>query len=255
MNNKLDCAILILPSVRSIAYLSMFKQLNVVPSEIILLKEGNNSKLDELKKEDGKYNYSKKYFDINLDINSYIKENNIKTNYLDTRDINSAEVVEALSNSTSEYVIFTGGGIAKKPILSLNKKYIHTHPGILPDFRGSTCFYYSVLAKNELGATSIILDENIDTGEIMSEGSFTINYKINADQPLFMDYVLDPFIRANTLKKLLEKFKTGEVINKKQQSELDKPAYYVMHPLLRHITINNINSNFNPKNPQGIIEQ
>ena len=253
-STRINIGLLLLPSMRSLAYLSVFEQLGLCPSEIYWLEGGSLDLLDGLIKEDQKYNYSSSFFDLNFDVQKYISKNNIEVRKINSSDINSDLVRQAIESSKCDYILFTGGGILKKHTLSVEKKLIHVHPGILPEFRGSTCFYYSILQNNTLGSSAIFLEEEIDTGEVISSSRFSINYYINSDQPMFMDHVLDPFIRAYTLKKVLNIYKQERIIKGSSQDISIYPAYYVMHPVLRHIAIERINSIFRVDKPVGIFE-
>ena len=42
-----------------------------------------------------------------------------------------------------------------RKILSLEKYYLHIHGGPLPQYRGSTTKYYSLLKSNTVGASAI----------------------------------------------------------------------------------------------------
>ena len=97
-----------------------------------------------------------------------------------------------------DYCIFAGGGILKNQILNLSTKFIHLHPGITPYYRGSTCFYYSILKENYAGVTAYIMDKNLDTGPILFQKKFQKpNHK-------YLDDVFDPYIRSETLIELLK---------------------------------------------------
>ena len=64
-----------------------------------------------------------------------------------TSDINSPEVCSALLELPAGMVIFAPGAgmLARKTLLEAGHKYLHVHPGSLPDFRGSTPMYYSII--------------------------------------------------------------------------------------------------------------
>ena len=157
------------------AYLQVLIETNFFPNEIILLK--NNYKIDKrLKKESKKYNYER-FFNIDICVDKLLEGKNVKIINLDTSDINSPIVVHSIQKLINKYIIFTGGGILQKEILSLQKFFIHVHPGIIPEYRGSTCFYYSLLNNYSLGATAYIMNNKIDAGEIIFQKNFTLNYE------------------------------------------------------------------------------
>jgi len=252
-NKLIDIGLLLIPSVRALAYLGIFKSLQIFPKEIILM-QGKISNLKDLRNEDEKFRYSQSFFDINLDINELIENSGPSVIKVATKDVNDINIHSALTNFSSKYFIFTTGGILSKQTLSLNKKFIHIHPGILPAYRGSTCFYFSILSDHTLGSTAFIMDEEIDKGNLIASSRFNINYKIYSEQKLFMDYVLDPFIRSITLKKVLQIYLDSHTFSIDHQNKNISNAYYIMHPLLRYLTIKKINKYFDKNKLIGIFE-
>lgn len=253
INRKLNISVLYWPSIRSIAYLQVFRDLGIVPSKVYFLEGDNNGVLEPLMREAKKYDYCKLFFDVNFNINSFMKENEIDFELLPTSNINDKIIVSTLQKDSHDYILFTGGGVLKKEILNVGE-FIHVHPGILPEFRGSTCFYFSLLTDGQLGSTAIFLNENIDEGNIIEETRFKINYFVSEDQPLFTDYILDPYIRAFTLKKLLVSYRLSGSIKGASQTQVNAPTYYVMHPLLRHKAIMKLNRLYSPEEELGIFE-
>jgi methionyl-tRNA formyltransferase len=120
-----------------------------------------------------------------------------------------------------------GGTILRKDILSAGPKFIHVHPGWLPDFKGSTTIYYSMLINSEVGASVIFFEEGIDEGPVL----FQRKYKIT-ERDIDFDYVLDPLVRTKTL---IEFFRKGELNHEIQ--EKGGNTYFIIHPLLKHCAI------------------
>ena len=108
---------------------------------------------------------------------------------------------------------------------------MHIHPGKLPEYRGSTTIYYSLLQTNKVAATAIFLNEEIDKGNIICSKE----YKFDFDAKL-IDLVFDPLLRAEVLvtaMKLLSKNKNCE----KTQNHLLGTDYFIIHPILKHLAI------------------
>ena len=105
---------------------------------------------------------------------------------------------------------------------------LHINGGYLPDFRGSTTFYFSILAEGQIGASSIILNKEIDQGDILVRQKFKPVSRID------VDYVLDPLVRANvlisTLRKLSSERTEGIVLIQNVDSGT---KYRVIHPVLK----------------------
>ena len=239
---------IVYPSLRSISYLQTISNLNFELDEIILLK--SNFKIeDDFYKEYKKYGY-KNFFLIEK-FNEIYKKFNARVYKLHTSNINDRSVIECMKKLKNDFILFTGGGILKKEILSQGKKIIHIHPGILPYYRGSTCFYYSILDNYSIGATAFIMNQNIDTGNIIMSKKFRINYFILNEQKYFMDYVLDNYIRSNVLEIVLKFFRKQKYFKTKKNHESWHP-YYIAHPLIRHLAIKKINDSYNSKSKSGI---
>jgi len=104
------------------------------------------------------------------------------------------------------------------------------HPGFVPDYKGSTCFYYSILNNNTISVSAIFMNEQIDGGEIILQNTYD---KIPEGD---IDSFVDPYLRAQTLKDVLLKYKKeGKLESTKQIGE--GKTYYVIHPVLKHIAI------------------
>ena len=128
-----------------------------------------------------------------------------------------------------KHILDTGGGILKEDILNCESKFIHFHPGIVPNYRGSTCFYYSMINENQCGVTAFFMDKHLDTGKIILQKTF------DSPNHEFVDNVYDPYIRSETL---VEVLKNNYLISKnlKEQSS-EGETYYIIHPVLKHIAI------------------
>ena len=211
-------------------------------------------KLEAVRAEAKRFGYNEMFFNLDLDLFDFVANCGARVVSVPTTDINSTLVRESLKSCRNSYFVFTGGGILDKETLGQGKNFIHVHPGIVPHFRGSTCFYYSLLEDNSLGSTAFLMDEHIDTGNVIASTRFHMNYRIQPEQTLFMDYIVDPFIRAMTLKKVLSMYiREGRIVTSPQPPS-DTPAYFVMHPLLRHLTIHRISRRYDENAPGGIFE-
>lgn len=241
------------PSVRSVAYLNAFRELGVYPDETIIMP-GAVPKLDHVIRESEEYGYRRLFFDVGFDYMEFLGSSGSKILKVPSADINAPSVHEALKKVQNSYVLFSGGGILKRQTIDTGKLFIHVHPGIVPAYRGSTCFYYSILSENFLGSTAFIMSERIDAGDVIAESMFKINYRVQAGQKLFFDYILDPFIRYMTFKKVLTMYLKSERFTPTPQVTTEKPAYYIMHSLLRHLTVNRINKLYDETANAGIFE-
>jgi methionyl-tRNA formyltransferase len=169
-------------------------------------------------------------FDISESVKTTLDKNNIHYTKFDFVDINNPKLVEFISHSDIDFFIFTGGGILKKDILTSGPKFIHFHPGIVPNYRGSTCFYYSIINENSCGVTSYLMDEKIDTGNIIYQRKFS--------KPTheYIDDVYDAYIRSETLVDVLQNDLIFVNEFTKQNPDVGE-TYHIIHPVLKHIAI------------------
>jgi hypothetical protein len=94
---------------------------------------------------------------------------------LSFRTINDPELVDYLKNNIKEkYIIYSGGGILRDEVLSINKKFIHVHPGVVPEVKGADCLLWSALVYNEIGMSSFFMNKGIDTGDIIKTKAYSV---------------------------------------------------------------------------------
>ena len=92
--------------------------------------------------------------------------------HLRAESVNDPAVVSAVSQLQSKYIVFGGGGILRKEILSVGKKFIHIHPGYIPHVRGSMCIEWSILLEGRCAASAFFMVEGIDEGAIIARRHF-----------------------------------------------------------------------------------
>jgi len=166
---------------------------------------------------------SSMYMNVLKEYNPYI------INAKKAKTINDDSIYEEVKNNPQDYWIYTGGGIVGKRLLKI-AKLIHMHPGLVPYYKGSTCFYYSILNTNTITVSALFMNEQIDGGEIILQIIYT---EFPTED---FDYYTDPYLRTKTLKAVLQKYKEeGKIKSRKQIGE--GTTYYVIHPVLKHIAI------------------
>jgi methionyl-tRNA formyltransferase len=127
---------------------------------------------------------------------------------------------------TSDYIIYSGpaGVILRDEILNAGKVFIHAHPGLLPEFKGSTTVYYSMLLKREIGCSVFAMNREIDCGEILLMKTFPVPMV-----PVDFDMVVDPLVRAETLLEWLASEDLTKISNGTGNT------FYIIHPVLKHL--------------------
>lgn len=85
-------------------------------------------------------------------------------------DFHSEEIIKYIDSFSSDLIVFTGGGIIKKNLLSLPKVGIlNCHMGILPYYRGMDCHLWALINSDfdNIGLSTHLMDEGIDTGNLL----------------------------------------------------------------------------------------
>lgn len=190
-----------------------------------------------MKEEAEKYqenNESKKYFDRDIPILYSLNKANIPCILIENKDINSEQMKNVLLGLPQKYLIYSGYGgyILKAHLFHINKKFIHVHAGLLPQYRGSTTAYYSFLQDKEFGATAIFLNEGIDEGEIIVQDTFPI-----PEESVSIDYIYEPYTRSKVLIKALNQYLEQGTLVSCGQNQDRAETYFIIHPVLKHLAI------------------
>lgn len=207
-----NVALLGAETARTRAYLDALRAADLMPKNMVLLR----------RKADGSaHDIEKAATGLNLIV-------------VEAEDVNDPSVVQAVAALPEPYVIFSGpgGAIVRQALFGTGKRFLHVHPGRLPEFRGSTTIYYSLLKENRVQASAILLEEGIDTGPIIGQASFAPP----ADRTdIDRDYDAD--IRAKLLVRVLQDYQITGRFEEVPQPPADSPAYYIIHPVLKHLAI------------------
>ena len=138
-----------------------------------------------------------------------------------------------IRESQPDLIIYSGygGQLVPESVLAI-APVLHIHSGWLPEYRGSTTLYYEIIASQACSASAILLDNEIDTGNILNRKRYQIP-EIGMD----VDYLYDNMIRADllvdTLKSLI---KLKNEISELEQTK-EGMAYFIIHPLLKHFAL------------------
>ncbi|MDG0811898.1 formyltransferase family protein [Cohnella rhizosphaerae] len=224
-------------SARTKAYLQIMAKAGYRPGSVVLMAadpdkiyqeriEYHESAID--------FNANSDYFNLKEPVLVTLERLQLPYQVLLTDSVNSIETKQALEKSLASYVIYSGfgGQIVKKEVLALGKRFLHIHPGVVPTYRGSTTVYYSLLKEGRIGASAIFLEEQIDAGPIIKTKWFELK-NIHPD----LDYIVDPFIRADLLKEVISDYLNIGYFQERSQSKEMGETYYIIHPVLKHISI------------------
>lgn len=72
-------------------------------------------------------------------------------------------------------VLFTGGGMIRNNLFDIpHCRFIHVHPGLLPNVRGADGLLWSMLLRGRPGATAFYMQPGLDVGDIIESAEFEI---------------------------------------------------------------------------------
>lgn len=96
--------------------------------------------------------------------------------------VNSDEVKQQLIDLNPDLIIVNGTRIISKKILSaVNCRFINTHSGITPKYRGVHGAYWALVNQDaeNAGVTVHFIDEGIDTGDVISQARIKVGPQDN----------------------------------------------------------------------------
>ncbi len=154
--------------------------------------------------------------------------------------VNNPMVLDTLRDCKPDLVIYSGyGGQIVSQNLLIIAPFLHVHAGWLPQYRGSTTLYYSIIKDRNCGVSAILLEPEIDTGVVVARRQFPI-----PPSGIDVDHEYDGAIRSKVLlEALIEWRRNGDFLRHEQQSDSDSETYYVIHPVLKHIALLSLPNN------------
>lgn len=176
--------------------------------------------------------------DFNIPLEKTIQDADWSVNFLDDDNIGSEDLVTTLAQQQPSLTVFSGfgGQLVPSETLKAAGRLLHIHSGWLPDYRGSTTLYYSLLQEQRCAASALLLSEAIDNGPLLARQYYPV-----PDQQTDIDYAYDSAIRADLLVQVLQYYldngQLPEIIKETSTSEM----FYVIHPLLKHLAITSLN--------------
>ena len=112
----------------------------------------------------------------------------------------------------------------------MREKFLHVHGGFLPDYKGSTTNYYSLLAEGSVGATAIFLTVEIDSGPILNRCKFPV-----PPDTLEIDHIYDSAARAKVLIQTLKEYQEKGEFSCLKRIKLAKLIYIILFILFLNI--------------------
>ena len=230
---------------RSRAYLQALVRNNLVPAYVLLIESPSEKyfpgKLDKFQSsieldpsQETDELWSEAQFDPTLPIKEQLEVFNISYEISIGKDINDPVVVEAIRKSSVSVFIYSGAGgvLLRKEVLNTGKHFLHVHGGYLPDYKGSTTNYYSLLVEKTMGASSLFLVEQIDSGPVLLRKKFPAPANRQA-----IDHIFDSGARAKVLVETLQNYLRDGDWKVDFSEDSEGETYYIIHPVLKHIAV------------------
>jgi methionyl-tRNA formyltransferase len=228
---------------RTRAYLAALERHDLLPTSTVLLDDelpavmpGQADSTVEwsLSQDRQVQSWSEVDFDPNAPLEPWLQRLGLDYVVAGSRDINSAAVVDLIARSEPSVFIYSGygGALLRREVLETGKRFLHVHGGYLPDFKGSTTNYYSLLAEGILGASALFLTAEIDSGPVLARRRFP-----PPDERTEIDHIHDSAARARVLVDTLSAYREQEEWRFELPDNRGGTTYYIIHPVLKHLAI------------------
>ena len=157
-----------------------------------------------------------------------------KVQFTNHKNINSESTIEVIKNTESELFLNTGKQIYKD-VLDLNKKFIHIHPGFLPEIKGADGSLWHIKKQLNIGVSSFFMNKKIDEGQVIKREKLPLprfslkNYEELPVQTIYRIWFsfFDPLLRGWHLKKLIKKEEF--TVEKNAENFLDSQYFSFMN--------------------------
>ena len=208
LEDRVDSKKLIKGRIKRLGYLSVFNQLLFQTTISKILSYFSKKRIEELKL---KYNLT----------SDPIPQHKI----INISSVNSKESMDYLQDLNADVVIVNGTRIISNKVLKSTKaKFINTHVGITPFYRGVHGAYWALVAKDleNCGVTIHEVDQGIDTGSILKQERITVSQKDN-----FVTYPYHQYGAAIApMKAVLYNIENNMLTKQKKASQKGKLYYH-----------------------------
>lgn len=204
-------------------YIDELTKSNLLPSYILILLNNDNEILP-----------GQKEVETENELVAFLRKAGIKYDISPNSNINSDEVIKIISNRPEVVFIFSGYGgvLLRDKILDTGKKFLHIHGGYLPDYKGSTTNYYSLINENRIGASAIFLTKEIDCGPVLLRKKF-LPPMVRSE----IDHKSDSQARSKVLIECLKSYLDSGEWEYELENNYGGETFYIIHPVLKHIAI------------------
>lgn len=208
IEEKVEPRKLIKGRIKRLGYFSVFNQLLFQITISKILSYFSKKRVEELKL---KYNL----------ISKPIPQHKI----INVSSVNSEESIKCLKDLNADVVIVNGTRIISSKVLKSTKaKFINSHVGITPFYRGVHGAYWALVAKDteNCGVTIHEVDQGIDTGLVFKQERIIVSRKDN-----FTTYPYHQYgVSIVPMKEVLNDIKNNLLNYQKKSSEKGKLYYH-----------------------------
>ncbi|GAB4288206.1 MAG: formyltransferase family protein [Methylophaga sp.] len=231
MSKSAPFIVLCAPTARSQAYLQGIRAAGLNPEHIVVY--GFARPRNQVTESRG-HHLSLIQPDFSVPLTQTIDEAGWQASYIDDEAIGSDAVLAVLETLSPRLTVFSGfgGQLVPSRVLQRVGQLLHIHSGWLPDYRGSTTLYYSLLQERQCAATALLLTEEIDGGPILARKHYPA-----PDQKTDIDYAYDCAIRTDLLTMVLKDYVAQGSLPEPITAAGDGEMFYVIHPLLKHLAV------------------
>jgi methionyl-tRNA formyltransferase len=221
--NLFDVAMVAADTSRTKHFIKKLIKSDLLPNYVLLLLNSNNKLLP-----------GQTEIDSENELVALLKSASIEFEIAPSANINSDEAAKIIKSRLEQVFIFSGygGELLKDKILDTGKKFLHIHGGYLPDYKGSTTNYYSLIDENTIGASAIFLTKEIDCGPILLRKKFSAP----ADRKT-IDHNSDSEARAKVLIECLQNYVNSGGWKYELENNYGGETFYIIHPVLKHLAI------------------
>jgi len=106
---------------------------------------------------------------------------NRSVDYLSVPSINDDSVANYLNDVEPQWLVYCGGGIIREKVIrTMDGRILNAHQGPLPEVRGMNAAEWSILLDKNQEVTIHLIDQGIDTGDIIT----LLSYSITSDDTI-----------------------------------------------------------------------
>ena len=238
-----DVGLIAASTSRTRAYLAALERHDLLPTWTLLLDDESLAAMSEqagsavVQSSSSDHQaqcWSEVDFDPNAPLEPWLQRLGLDYSVAGSRDINAAAVVDLIAHSEPSVLIYSGygGALLSNDVLETGKKFLHVHGGYLPDFKGSTTNYYSLLSEGSLGASALFLTAEIDSGPVLARRRLP-----PPAERTEIDHIYDAAARAHVLVDTLSAYEERGEWRFELPNNQGGTTYYIIHPILKHLAI------------------